>query len=343
LKSRPTVKLPRLIDATDRSIAARIKKLLKPGAPILITGHERPDGDCIGSGIALCSILRRAGYRATVVTTEPVTARYRFLDSGQLLRVAGADECLDAAVIFVLDATLLARLGRITPRDLGAATVINIDHHADNPRFGSVAWVDGKAAATGELIWRLAACCGWRVPPLAQDALYIALLTDTGQFSYSNTSPRALRMAACLIEWGVDAEQMWQRMYLNKPREELALETRARASLRFAAGGRIASIALRVSDFRRTRTGPANAEQFVQIPRSVAGVELALFFYEIDEGRETKVSIRTTRRLDASALARTFGGGGHHQASGCSLALPLPQARKRFRAEAVRVVKGLKP
>ncbi|MFH0937917.1 MAG: bifunctional oligoribonuclease/PAP phosphatase NrnA [Planctomycetota bacterium] len=333
------IKLPRLGEPGDRFVAAKIKKLLKPNTPILITGHERPDGDCIGSEIALCSILRCAGYQAVIVNTEPIPARYQFLDSQGWARVVAMDECLEAAVIFVLDASDLTRLGRIKIQRSSQATIIALDHHPDNLCFGDINWIDRKAAATGELIWRLAACCGWHAPPLAMDALYIALLTDTGQFSYANTTPRAMRMAAHLIESGVDPEQMWRRVYLNKPPEELALETCARANLEFFADGRICSIALRYADFHDTCTSPANTEQFVQIPRSVAGVEMALFFYEINEGRETKVSIRTTRRLDASALAHRFGGGGHRQAAGCSLPVPLVQAKKKFLAEAVRVVK----
>ncbi|HLX64256.1 MAG TPA: DHHA1 domain-containing protein, partial [Planctomycetota bacterium] len=176
----------------------------------------------------------------------------------------------------------------------------------------------------------------WPVPPLAREALYTGLVTDTGQFAYSNTTPRVLRMAAELRELGVDGEAVWRRIYCSKTRAELDLEARARASLECRANGRICLISLRHSDFMTTGTTPQHAEEFSGIPRMLAGVELALFFYEINRGAATKVSLRSTRNLDAGALARSFGGGGHRQAAGCSFDLPLDKAKEVFLAAAER-------
>lgn len=327
----------------DAELAQQVKDRVAKSSRIVITGHERPDGDCIGSEVALCTILRQAGHSAWIVNSDPTPAKYQFLTAesalgqaagGPPVRIPADGEALDTDLVFVLDATNLDRLGRIKKEQFGSAAAINIDHHLGNPDFGAVNWVDSKAAATGELIWRLAAHCGWAVPHISLQALYTALITDTGQFSYSNTNPRVLRMAAEMLERGVDPETIWQKIYLNKSAAELALESRARASLQCHAGGKICSITLTQADFAATNTGPQNTEEFSSVPRSLAGVELSLFFYEVNGGSKTKVSMRSTRSIDCSALARKFGGGGHRQAAGCTLDGNAAEVAAKFLPEA---------
>jgi len=322
-------------DPQDAALAAQIKHAVEKAGRILVTGHERPDGDCIGSVSALCSILRALGKSAAGVLADAVPVKYDYLNTDGALRQAAPGEIFEADLVFVLDSTDLSRI-RIQPSQFGEAQLIDIDHHQANPNFGTINWVDTRAAATAELIWRLAANNAWQAPKLALDALYTGLVTDTGQFAYSNTTPRVLRMAAEAVEHGVDPESIWQRIYLNKTESELALDARARASLQCIAGGRICSIALRYSDFVETGTGPQNTEDMAQIARSIKGVQLSAFFYEIDEGRKTKCSLRASRGVDVRVLAQTFGGGGHTQASGCTINLPLAEAKKLFleRAEA---------
>jgi phosphoesterase RecJ-like protein len=148
-------------------------------------------------------------------------------------------------------------------------------------------------------------------------------------------------MAATLIEAGVDSEVTWRRIYLNKSQEELELEARARASMEVWADGKIASVALTNQDFVDTGTGPEVTQELVGIPRSLRGAKLAVFFYEIEDGRTTKVSIRSVREIDACALARNFGGGGHRQAAGCSIPAPLAEAKRRFVALAEKMLKSV--
>jgi phosphoesterase RecJ-like protein len=329
--------LARLGLPDDRRIASVIHGLVRRSTRILITGHERPDGDCIGSEMALCAMLRAAGHEAEIVNADPVPALYRFLLEGREaarlapVRVAQEGETLAADLVFVLDCTSLSRTGRMEPllAKIGAP-LVDVDHHPHNPRFGAVNWVDTKAAATGELIWRLASCCGWRAPRVALDALYTAILTDTGQFAYSCTSARVHRVAAALLENGVDPEHVWQKVYLGKSRGELALDARARASLEVLGDGRIGAVTLTAEDFRATGTGKEHTENVVNIPRLLAGVELAVFFCSVSGGSKTKISLRSTRRVDAGALARRFGGGGHRQAAACLLPVPIPEARQQF-------------
>lgn len=335
--------------ASDRILAARIERLVAAAQRIVIAGHERPDGDCIGSQVALCAILRHAGFAAQVVNSDLAPAKYGFLtNSGAAARsrqdlpvrvLAEGERALAADLVFALDATALPRLGRIAPLlERSAAPIIALDHHQGHTAFGVINWVEPGAAATAELVWRLASCCGWRAPPSALQALYTALVTDTGQFSYRSTSPRVLRMAAELVEHGVDTEAIWQQVYLNKSRGELALDARARASLRTAAGGRIGYIALGNRDFRSTGTGPQHTDEMATIPRTLSGVELSLFFYAVNGGRQTKVSMRSVPGVDVAALARQFGGGGHQQAAACTLGMGLRAAQREFLPVAERFI-----
>lgn len=320
----------------DAAIAGRIAALTRASDAIAITGHERPDGDCIGSEAALCAILRALGKRAWIVNSDPTPPRYRHLENGEAIRVHSDGATLGADLVFVLDSTDLSRIGRIKREDFGAAKVVDIDHHPGNPLFGDENFVDTRAAAAAELIYRLAVESKWPVPPPALEALYTGLVADTGHFAYSNTSSRVLRMAAELLDLGVDGEAVWQKMYLEKSHAELLLEARARASLECHAGGKICCIGLRHSDFVETHTTSQNADEFSGIPRSLEGVDLAVFFYEIKNGTATKASLRSTKRIDAGKLAGVFGGGGHKQAAGCSLDLPLDEAKSRFLNEAVK-------
>jgi phosphoesterase RecJ-like protein len=327
-------------DPLDRTIAEEIEGQIRQARHIAILGHEHPDGDCLGSAVALCSILRLRGCQAQVFYGEPVPRRYTFLNVDGLVAEIPSTAKVPGDLIFVLDTTDPSRLGGIRHEQIRHATLVNIDHHIFNHDFGEINWVDTEAAATGELIWRLASARGWPAPPIALEALYAALVTDTGQFAYSNTNARVLRMAADLVEAGVDPETMWRRLYLNKTPGEMELEARARDSFEVWGEGRIAVISVTYEDFTGTMTSPEAANEFASIPRQLAGSELAIFFYEIDQGRATKVSIRSQRAIDACELARQFGGGGHRQAAGCRILAPLSAAKARFRPAAEAAVKG---
>jgi phosphoesterase RecJ-like protein len=336
----PTVprRLAALGEELDRPLAEEIEARVRKAGRIALLGHEHPDGDCIGSTIALCAILRHQGRAADVYFAEPAPARYAFLDPDGCVRQLKRGQRLEAELAFVLDTTDFERLGGIKPRQLEGLPLINIDHHVSNRNFGAVNWVDPDAAAVGELVWRLAAARGWEAPPAALNALYAALVTDTGMFSYSNTNARVLRMAAELVEGGVDPETMWRRIYLDKTPGELELEARARGSFDVWAGGKVAVISLSYQDFLDTHTTPADSQEFPNIPRSLEGCDLAVFFYEIEEGRETKISIRSQRAINACALAQQFGGGGHRQAAGCRVNVPLTAAQRIFRPAAEAAV-----
>jgi len=324
----------------DAETARPIQKLIDGAKTIIVTGHERPDGDCIGSTVALCAILREIGKDARVVNADAAPTRYQFLSTAVPYHVPADGEKMVSDLTIVLDSTDLSRLGRVKREQFTSENLIDMDHHLGNPHFGAANWVDTKACAAAELVWRLASICKWPVPMVALQGMYAGLMTDTGQFSYGNTRPRTLRMAAEMMDRGLDFEKLWQRIYLNKPWGELQLEARARASLQAHLGGRICSMAIRDTDFVETKTGPQHTEDLASIPRSVEGVELAIFMYGLPGGKRTKISFRSTQDLDARQLAQQFNGGGHRQAAGATVELPLDEARATVIAAAEKFLLG---
>jgi phosphoesterase RecJ-like protein len=302
---------------------------------IAVLTHERPDGDAIGSCVALASMLRGAGYAAAAVGVGEVPRQFTFL-AGAGAIVGPEAFAAPPALAFSLDATDPSRHGAARALIEGAARAVVIDHHASNTRFGAVNWVDEGAAAVGEMIWALARRLRLAVGPDAAEGLYAAVMTDTGRFTFGNTTVRSFEMAADLVRGGLDPARVAEGVYGGRPRGEWDLEARLRSSLRLAAGGRIATVELSARDFSETGTTSAAAMDFASLPRTIAGVEIAIFFYEIDGGARTKVGLRSAAPVDVNRLAGRLGGGGHPQASGCLVEGGRAAARRIVLREARR-------
>jgi len=304
-----------------------IFRLVRAKKSFLITGHMRPDGDLCGTAIALRSALVGLGRTARIVLPEEPPERYRHMDGSELLGVFDGSP-LVADAVFVLDSAGLDRLGPVADALPANAPVVSIDHHLSNTGFGEVSWVEPGCSSTGEMLYQLAKAGGWPLSGAACRALYAAIVTDTGRFSYSNTSAGALRTAAELVELGVSPVAMARLLYRSKSERELRLQERALASLKLAAGGRMSTMSLYASDFRELGAKPTDAQDLAALTVSIAGVELGAFLYELEAGKVTKVSLRSAGKIDVSELASRFGGGGHAAASGCQLEMPLDQARE---------------
>jgi len=318
-------------DAVD----AIARELERPRRVFIFT-HIRPDGDAVGSGLALRAVLREAGHEPELILAEHMPRRYLFLEGSGAARRAGEVAADAEAVVFALDATGPDRLGDAAALFESGAVKINIDHHVSNSRFGDVNWVEPGTGAVGEMIWRLAKEMGWSVPPAACAALYVALMTDTGRFTFGNTTSGTLGVAAELVRSGASPEILAEEVYGHRTPAQWELERRARASLRFEHGGTVATLELTMRDFDETGTTPGDTDEFASLPRRQAGVEVGLFLYEIDDGARTKVGIRTSRDVDANLLAARLGGGGHRRAAGCTLEGPIDEARERVLAETFR-------
>ncbi|MEI8353089.1 MAG: bifunctional oligoribonuclease/PAP phosphatase NrnA [Lentisphaerota bacterium] len=294
---------------------------------LLISGHVRPDGDALGSAVALGRLLARSGNRITVCADPTHLGSPGFLKSAGPL-VSPADAASGAYdLMVVLDCGALDRIPEPLQPLARNLPLLNIDHHRTNDRFGTLNWIDAAASSTSEMIWKLAKRAGWHLDRAAAEALWVGLITDTGRFAHDQTRPSTLRCGADLLKHGVRTAWINDRLYGFFSREVLELKRRAFNTLAVWRGGDVAVISLTDRDFSETGCVKADAEDVIEIPRSLAGSRVALFFYEGNpDEKVTRLSIRTRGPIEATALAQRFGGGGHARAAGCTIHAPLAEA-----------------
>ncbi|MBE3591070.1 MAG: bifunctional oligoribonuclease/PAP phosphatase NrnA [Firmicutes bacterium] len=295
----------------------RILDTLRDGRRFLLLLHVKPDGDSIGSSLALGRALQKLGKEAVLVCPDELPESLRFLPgSDSFVRPEAVSGPFDAAVF--LDCGDLERAGPARPLADLATVRINIDHHLSNARFGDLNWIEADAAAVGEITYRLIRELGVALDRDMAYALYASLVTDTGSFAYQNTTPATHRIAAELLELGVRPQVVAREVWENRPEPALRLLGRALENLVVDPGGRLAWTRLGQEDFQRVGAGPQHAEGVVGYPRSLRGVEVAVAFIEAEPG-VWRVSLRSNERVDVSRVAARFGGGGHARAAGATL------------------------
>jgi bifunctional oligoribonuclease and PAP phosphatase NrnA len=287
----------------------------------LVTTHENPDGDALGSVLAAKLALEQIGKDAVMYLagSTPLPHEYAFMDLSGLGRTLPDD--LPERVLLALDCANESRLGPDHDRLRQAPLVIDLDHHHDNSRFGHVNLVVANASSTGEILRDLFAELGVELTPEIAEALYIALVTDTGRFQYANTTPKALRLAAELVEAGADVHQVFQDVYENIAFAKIKLLARALAKARVFEGGRMIVSDLERGDFEAAGAEEPFSEGIIDFLRAVEGTELVALIREppTQNGPTRRVSLRTRAEgIDVSAIARKSGGGGHRQAAGFS-------------------------
>ena len=308
---------------------------LRQADKLLLTTHENPDGDALGSLLSMHWILEQLGKDSVMFMSPdefPLPWEYRGFRFDGLVGSPPADVA-ERTVVF-LDCGNIDRM----PVDFLQADgvhILNIDHHHDNTRFGTVNLVVPEASCTAEIVWRLAKELGAEITPPIADALYTGLVTDTGKFMYENTSPEAHRMAAELIENGVEPHQVYRRLYEDLPFRRLVLLQRALASVERHDDGALTIAHLTRDDYRETGALETDSEGVVDHMRAVEGTRVAGLVRELlgaDREGMRKVSLRATDgTVDVSRIAREFGGGGHPQAAGFSTAVPYSQLVERLR------------
>jgi bifunctional oligoribonuclease and PAP phosphatase NrnA len=293
---------------------------------LLLTSHENPDGDALGSLLALHLALERLGKDSTMVLggAAPLPGEYRFLELAEHGVVRTRPE-VDEYVLIAVDCANASRIA--IPELLADASLsVNIDHHHDNTRFADVNLVDPSSSSTGELLADVLAAADVTISPEIAEALYVALVTDTGRFQYSNTTPRALRLAATLVEAGADSHKVFRAVYESVQYPKLKLLARALERARLVADGRAVVSYLLRADFGEVGAVEPYSEGIIDHLRAVEGTELAALIREPprDGPPARKVSLRASvDTLDVSAIARSFGGGGHRQAAGFSTELSI--------------------
>ena len=310
---------------------------LRQADKLLLTTHENPDGDALGSLLAMHRMLMQLGKDALMYMSPdefPLPWEYRGFHFNGLIGEPPADVA-ERTIVF-LDCGNIDRMPVDFLQEEGLH-ILNIDHHHDNTRFGTVNLVCPIASCTAEIVWRLSKELDVEITPGIADALYVGLVTDTGRFMYENTSADAHRMAAELIEAGVQPHQVYRRLWEDLPFRRLQLLQRALASVERHDDGAITIAHLVKGDYEETGALETDSEGVVDHMRAVEGTRVAVLVRELlseDRDGMRKVSLRATDgSVDVSRLAREFGGGGHPQAAGFSTTVPYAELVERLRAQ----------
>jgi phosphoesterase RecJ-like protein len=320
-------------------IPERLVSRLRQGHRFLLTSHANPDGDAIGSELGLARVLRSLGKRAAIWNRDAAPELYRVLPGAGSIHV-GVEPPNDFPAAFdavvVLECPTLDRTG--LEQELARLPLLNLDHHLGNGHYGEANWVDPAAPAVGVMVEELARALGTPLDSDSASCLYLALVTDTGGFRYSNASPAAFEAAARLVGAGARVETVSQWLYESQPEASVRLLGEMLATLeRHGEGGSIATVHLTREMFGRAGAGTGDSEGLIDTPRSIAGVEAVALFRELDVD-DWKVSLRSRGALDVEAVARARGGGGHRNAAGCRFAGSLEAARRALVAELVATV-----
>ena len=293
----------------------QILLLIERSQTIFVASHESPDGDAIGSTLALVNALREMGKDVVAYNRDPAPLEYTFLPNYDTV-VNKFDESQSFDAGFVLDAGELNRAGSwIRER---CQTLVNIDHHPYSEDFGDIYYVDTEACATGVLIYRLLQAAGRQVSKDVATCIYTAILSDTGSFRYSNANPEAFHVAAEMVAVGVDPWSIASGLYESQDEGRLRLLSLALPTLRVSDCGLYASIAVTLDMYETTGAAENYTDRFINYPRSIRGVEVAIFFRQLTDNR-FKVGFRSKGRVDVGALARAMDGGGHHNAAGATV------------------------
>jgi phosphoesterase RecJ-like protein len=306
---------------TRKTELQEVVEVVRAHERFLVTTHENPDGDALGSILAMKLALEQLGKDAVLYLSgvTPLPHEYGFMALDGLLRTPPADA--SERVVMALDCANQSRLGPDATLLERAPLVVDIDHHHDNTRFGNVNVVVADASSTGEVLRDLFTELGVDLTPGIAEALYIALVTDTGRFQYANTTPKTLRLAAELVEAGADVHRVFQDVYENVAFAKLKLLARALEKARVYEGGRMVVSDLERADFHAAGAAEPFSEGIIDFLRAVEGTELVALIREppTQNGPKHRVSLRTrAEEVDVSAIARKSGGGGHRQAAGFS-------------------------
>src|SRR3989440_4955057 len=318
---------------TEKSDLDAVVEALRQHDRFLVVTHENPDGDALGSLLAATLALRQLGKDVVMYHAgeTPLPREYAFMPFAELARERPVDA--SERVLLAVDCAKEDRIGDEAVLAL-AQLVLNLDHHHDNTRFGQVNLVVADASSTGEVLRDVFAELGVEVTPELAEPLYIALVTDTGRFQYTNTTPKAVRLAAELVEAGADIHAVFQQVYESVEFAKLKLLARALGRAEVLEGGRIVVSHLLRTDFAEVGAAEPYSEGIIDYLRAVEGAELAALIREQLHGspRAHKGSLRSSiDELDVSVIARSFGGGGHRQAAGFSSDAPLGEIVERIR------------
>ncbi len=292
----------------------------------VVSSHINPEGDALGSAIALASLLKRMGKQVTLANDGGIPKAFDFLPC--MVPVLSRPRAgFKADVSVVVDVPTFSRVGSMQRLIRRVPTVICIDHHVSNQRFADINWVDPKAAATGELIYRLYQAFGVKPNQAEALCLYVSIVTDTGSFRYMNTTPAVHRIVAELIATGVSPLKVAQQLFESYSAADLKFLGTILCAIKQTPDGQIVWLEVPHQLLKDSKAGPEIVDELVNYPRSIRTAQVAFVLRPTEDGKRVRVSMRSKGTVDVDQIARTFGGGGHMAASGCTVEGTLSQAR----------------
>ncbi|MEO6527307.1 MAG: bifunctional oligoribonuclease/PAP phosphatase NrnA [Gemmatimonadaceae bacterium] len=320
-----------VVPESRRAAIIELAREIVPGRRVALSTHLNADGDGCGSESALARLLSAQGLTPRIVNPTPWPDMFAFLlgDDVDDQTSRGSKALRDVDLLIVLDISDVSRLGNLADsvRTLSVPKLV-IDHHVpSNDPAGLISVSDTTACATAELVYDLAIVMGWEISPLAARSLYTGMLTDTGGFRFSNTSPRCLAVAGQLLAYGVDPEDMYTRIYASAPSGRIRLMAEVLGTLEVDETHGLSWLTMSADALEKHGVKAEDLDGIVEHARSIAGTRMALFFRDLGHGK-VKVSFRSVGGTDVNAFAKRFGGGGHAKASGALLPGTLDQVRE---------------
>ena len=302
---------------------SQVVQLIEQKQRFMITSHVRPDGDGLGSGLALCWMLKALNKDADVVLRDRVPPAYEVLPGSELVIVQDdVSEIYDGA--FIIECSDVERPGLPS---LGNQFVVNIDHHSTTVPFGDINWIDSTAAAVGEMIYNLCKALGVEVTKEIAECIYTALLTDTGSFHFSNTTERTLKIASELVRRGVEPARISQALFYSNSYSKIRLLGLVLSNIERDESGRIAWITMDRATMYETGASEEDSDGIVNHALSIDEVEAVAFFKELSPGAY-RVSLRSKGKHNVAKVAELFGGGGHRNAAGCRITADLDEVKQ---------------
>jgi phosphoesterase RecJ-like protein len=310
-----------------------IAEVFRNHQSFVLLSHVRPDGDAIGSQLALGFSLMAIGKTVFLINEDGLPENLAFLPGADRIATPPADP-LDIEVAIALDTATKPRLGERALHAASNAKIwINIDHHISNPKYGDINHIDATSPATGEILYNLITALEMPIPLESRDAIYVAISTDTGSFQYPSTTARTYRIAADLIDRGLDVGTLNSRTYDDHPYRRVELMRALLNTLARSDNGVLAHWELRDQTRIDLDLRPEDSEGLIDIIRAIRGVQLAVFLEELPDGK-VRVSMRSKdKRIDVCKIATVFGGGGHSLAAGIRMPGPLDEAKQKLLAE----------
>ncbi len=306
---------------------------LRAANKIVLATHVNPDGDTLGSALALAHALDGMGKEVTVLSHDGVPEIYQWMPGQE--RVERDTKRRDFDLAVVCDTGAIDRIGRVRPAIESAPVSVNIDHHVAEGNFGQIRLVDSKSSATGEIIYALLKSMAVEIDKDIANCLLCAIITDTGSFRFMNVTPNTFEIAARLMKAGACPAEISELVFENRSFGSVKLLGRALDSLQVSTDGQVAWAHIRASDFAELGATDEETEGIVNHVRAVRGARVGVLFREIP-GKKVRISLRSRDGYDVNRVANAFGGGGHKLAAGCSLDPPLDQVESQVLAEVLR-------